>query len=438
MAGKYTNTKREIEIDGVSMRKLYSQLDRTLTGRDRIDLISNIFYREDGMLNDYIVDVMDGSSGGKDYVETNITVNSPLSEDVQFFKYLDSMANYILYDDENSNKVFTADNLDRKTNKENEGLIEKHSQNLKKSMKLKNIPKKYLQEDVGKGYELLLPYQEAITIMDKKTISWRYKKIRPYDAILKDGGKLLPWEEEEYKIIKPQLNKEVKIRNSLKSCQLETFELIHKPLIFKNPLSDSPSHDYSGIDFNNKEHLFALLHFNLDKEYMSDSLDDNILVLKDKINKCNFDETKRDILFFLQKNYKKKEIAEELGTTYQNVQSHVESIMNEIIKIYNSDYEDWFYLFKEKGQYKTCSKCGEILLISKFRDGRGECQKCELTYQKVDKKICTKCAKTKAFSAFGVDSRKSDGLKSVCRECDSEATRLRRLDKMIKNLNNQY
>ena len=54
-----------------------------------------------------------------------------------------------------------------------------------------------------------------------------------------------------------------------------------------------------------------------------------------------------------------------------------------IIKQYEEDYEDWYYLNIRKGQYKKCSRCGEIKLISQFnkepkgKDGyKKHCKKC--------------------------------------------------------------
>ena len=59
----------------------------------------------------------------------------------------------------------------------------------------------------------------------------------------------------------------------------------------------------------------------------------------------------------------------------------MDTIINMIIKQYEEDYEDWYYLNIRKGNYKKCNRCGEIKLVSRF-DKNGKkgllsiCKKC--------------------------------------------------------------
>lgn len=64
-------------------------------------------------------------------------------------------------------------------------------------------------------------------------------------------------------------------------------------------------------------------------------------------------------------------------------------IPKKISQQYKFEYEDWYYTEVEKGQYKTCSKCGEVKLVSQFgkhpntKDGfQSNCKKCNLKLKK--------------------------------------------------------
>ena len=63
------------------------------------------------------------------------------------------------------------------------------------------------------------------------------------------------------------------------------------------------------------------------------------------------------------------------------------SVVDLIIKQYEKEYEEWYYLNIRKGEYKRCKECGENKLISRFdvkkdnKDGR--------------KTICKECLKNK-------------------------------------------
>lgn len=64
-------------------------------------------------------------------------------------------------------------------------------------------------------------------------------------------------------------------------------------------------------------------------------------------------------------------------------------IPKKISQQYKLEYEDWYYTEVEKGQYKTCSKCGEVKLVSQFTP----------------------------------DATKSSGYKSCCKNCRNKGTK---------------
>lgn len=77
--------------------------------------------------------------------------------------------------------------------------------------------------------------------------------------------------------------------------------------------------------------------------------------------------------------------SERLGMTEGGIYRRRDAIIQKIANQYYDLYEDWYYLNCEKGQYKKCSKCGNVLLISKF----------------------------------GFDAHKPDGYYSSCKKCRS-------------------
>ena len=74
-------------------------------------------------------------------------------------------------------------------------------------------------------------------------------------------------------------------------------------------------------------------------------------------------------------------IAKNLNIKPQTVTGSLNSAIDLIIKQYEEDYENWYYLNIRKGEYKRCSRCGEVKLTSQF-DKKGKqgyqsrCKKC--------------------------------------------------------------
>ena len=75
-------------------------------------------------------------------------------------------------------------------------------------------------------------------------------------------------------------------------------------------------------------------------------------------------------------------IAEILELKPQSITEYLDRAIGVLIKQYERDYEDWYYLNIRKGTYKRCNKCNEVKLSSRFdRKGKGlfpickECRK---------------------------------------------------------------
>jgi hypothetical protein len=76
-------------------------------------------------------------------------------------------------------------------------------------------------------------------------------------------------------------------------------------------------------------------------------------------------------------------IAKYYETSYDNIRKLYQSILSNICYQANIFIEDYYYTYIVKGKYKTCSKCGETKLISRF----------------------------------DLDNNRKDGLRVYCKEC---------------------
>ena len=60
----------------------------------------------------------------------------------------------------------------------------------------------------------------------------------------------------------------------------------------------------------------------------------------------------------------------------------LDTVVEKIVQVYEEQMEDLYYLNIVKGEYKKCTKCGDIKLINKFnkngkRGLKSMCKKCE-------------------------------------------------------------
>ena len=80
-------------------------------------------------------------------------------------------------------------------------------------------------------------------------------------------------------------------------------------------------------------------------------------------------------------NISQEQLADELGVTQQNINMLINRIVRNVTQGFKDDEEDLLYLNVLKGEYKKCSKCGDIKLITKFdKNGkkgyRSNCKQC--------------------------------------------------------------
>lgn len=143
---------------------------------------------------------------------------------------------------------------------------------------------------------------------------------------------------------------------------------------------------------------FILNYYDLADKYEDNFTDDMWYMLRlfeDVVMKADLTSEEKFIISMLMKGKTRQDIIKGFTAKFnRDISKQVLStwitrtIPNKLTRTYIESVDDWLYTYKIKGNYKKCSKCNEIKLISNDR-------------------------------YFGKDSRNRDGFKSICRKCDN-------------------
>ena len=152
-------------------------------------------------------------------------------------------------------------------------------------------------------------------------------------------------------------------------------------IYFKQPLADSTQVDYDQFEWTNKTHIKELLKVH-NRDLQTD-LGCLVVDLDNLIRDAKLSNRDSNILNLYREGLTLEAIGNRYSLSKQMIEHIVNRIINNIINTYNKQYQDWYYLNIEKGTYKTCSKCGEVKLISNFatdkkmKDGhKNKCKAC--------------------------------------------------------------
>lgn len=219
---------------------------------------------------------------------------------------------------------------------------------------------------------------------DKKDLE-KYPPMKDYYDFynyLKEESKRL-WNDRN--LTKEELIRRGKIKKLLpeiKKDMLEVKRQMEKPIIWKAPLKDNGHPDYDMLDMFDKDVVKELLRVKKEVD-LQDDLSCILVDLDNLIDKVEFTNRQYDVLELWRRGLATDAIAEELNVKPQTVTGCLNSVIDLIVKQYEMDYENWYYLNIRKGQYKTCSRCGKTRLISRFdkdKTGkygvRGYCKDC--------------------------------------------------------------
>ena len=239
------------------------------------------------------------------------------------------------------------------------------------------VPKNYkkakdikITSEDFKKYPILKEYQQSINHMKD-----RLNELMKIDENEIEDKRLLRDIRNQKKII----NKNLKL---LKIDMLDIKKKLERPIIWKSPLKDSGCPDYDMLDMFDKNVVKELLKVHKEVD-LQDDLSCIIVDLNNLVKRVKFTDKQKEVLELWRKGVETNVIAEELGVKPQSALDCLNGAINSIIKQYEEDYENWYYLNIRKGVYKTCSRCGETKLISRFDKNkmgkygvRGYCKNC--------------------------------------------------------------
>ena len=149
-------------------------------------------------------------------------------------------------------------------------------------------------------------------------------------------------------------------------------KLAYTNRVFINPPKcPNVKHALDLVDYTNVNHIKALLYMpennSIDPfDYLSPLTYDVTQMVK-KLHKQGI-LSDRDIYIIegMRFNISQEQLADELGVTQPTINSAINRIVKNVTQGFIDDEEDLLYLNVLKGEYKKCSKCGEVKLINKF------------------------------------------------------------------------
>ena len=357
--------------------------------QERIDFVNEVLgmYEVDNVefYDEYFDEVYDQD---RKYGKINIVIGKDKSQytESNIANALEIIANYILAVDEKEKsinyKIYTSEELFNKACKEyklinsvakaNGGieLMNNTGENIVEGFPLYQLPKNFkkvkdlkIEKADLEKYPPMKDYQNFYEYLKEESNRlWTTKGLSREELIRR--GKIK------------------KILREIKKDMLEVKKQLQMPIIWKAPLKDSGEADYDMLDMFDKNVVKELLKVKKQVD-LQDDLSCILVDLENLINKVEFTDRQKEVLNMWKNGVCIDDIAKDLKVRQNTVSKTLSRAVESIIKKYEEEYENWYYLNIRKGTYKKCSKCGEIKLISQF-DKNGK---------KGFKSMCKKCRK---------------------------------------------
>lgn len=357
--------------------------------QERIDFVNEVLgmYEVDNVefYDEYFDEVYDQD---RKYGKINIVIGKDKSQytESNIANALEIIANYILAVDEKEKsinyKIYTSEELFNKACKEyklinsvakaNGGieLMNNTGENIVEGFPLYQLPKNFKKvkdlkiEKVDlEKYPPMKDYQNFYEYLKEESNRlWTTKGLSREELIRR--GKI--------KKILPEIKKDM----------LEVKKQLQMPIIWKAPLKDSGEADYDMLDMFDKNVVKELLRIKKQVD-LQDDLSCILVDLENLIKKVEFTDKQKKVLDRWINGMCVNDIAKDLGVKKITISQALDRVVELIIKQYEEEYENWYYLNIRKGTYKTCSKCGKVKLVNQF-DKNGK---------KGFKSMCKKCRK---------------------------------------------
>ena len=355
------------------------------TCEERIDFVNEVLemYRVDGVefYNEYFDEVYDQD---RKFGKIDIVIGKDKSQytESNIASALEMIANYILAVDEKDKginyKIYTSEELFNRACREynvinsvakaNGGLDMNYGENILEAFPIFQLPKNFKKvkdlkvekKDLEK-YPPMKDYTDFYEYLKEESKRlWNTKGLSKEDMVRRS----------KIKKILPEIKKDI----------IEVKKQLQMPIIWKAPLKDNGGADYDELDMFDKNVVKVLLQVHKQVD-LQDDLSCILVDLDNLINKIKFTERQYEVLELWRNGLTIENISKELHVIQSTVSITLDRAIDSIIKQYEKEYEEWYYLNIRKGTYKKCSKCGEVKLISQFsKNGnrlRGNCKDCK-------------------------------------------------------------
>ena len=355
------------------------------TCEERIDFVNEVLemYRVDGVefYNEYFDEVYDQD---RKFGKIDIVIGKDKSQytESNIASALEMIANYILAVDEKDDsinyKIYTSEELFNRACREynvinsvakaNGGLDMNYGENIIEAFPIFQLPKNFKKvkelkvekKDLEK-YPPMKDYTDFYEYLKEESKRlWNTKGLSKEDMVRRS----------KIKKILPEIKKDI----------IEVKKQLQMPIIWKAPLKDNGGADYDELDMFDKNVVKVLLQVHKQVD-LQDDLSCILVDLDNLINNIKFTERQYEVLELWRNGLTIENISKELHVKESTVSITLDRAIDSIIKQYEKEYEEWYYLNIRKGTYKKCSKCGEVKLISQFsKNGnrlRGNCKDCK-------------------------------------------------------------
>ena len=355
------------------------------TCEERIDFVNEVLemYRVDGVefYNEYFDEVYDQD---RKFGKIDIVIGKDKSQytESNIASALEMIANYILAVDEKDKginyKIYTSEELFNRACREynvinsvakaNGGLDMNYGENVSEAFPIFQLPKNFKKvkdlkvekKDLEK-YPPMKDYTDFYEYLKEESKRlWNTKGLSKEDMVRRS----------KIKKILPEIKKDI----------IEVKKQLQMPIIWKAPLKDNGGADYDELDMFDKNVVKVLLQVHKQVD-LQDDLSCILVDLDNLINNIKFTERQYEVLELWRNGLTIENISKELHVKESTVSITLDRAIDSIIKQYEKEYEEWYYLNIRKGTYKKCSKCGEVKLISRFsKNGnrlRGNCKDCK-------------------------------------------------------------
>ena len=355
------------------------------TCEERIDFVNEVLemYRVDGVefYNEYFDEVYDQD---RKFGKIDIVIGKDKSQytESNIASALEMIANYILAVDEKDKginyKIYTSEELFNRACREynvinsvakaNGGLDMNYGENVSEAFPIFQLPKNFKKvkdlkvekKDLEK-YPPMKDYTDFYEYLKEESKRlWNTKGLSKEDMVRRS----------KIKKILPEIKKDI----------IEVKKQLQMPIIWKAPLKDNGGADYDELDMFDKNVIKMLLQIHKQIDLQND-LSCILVDLDNLINNVEFTKRQYEVLELWRNGLTIENISKELHVKENTVSITLDRAIDSIIKQYEKEYEEWYYLNIRKGTYKKCSKCGEVKLISQFsKNGnrlRGNCKDCK-------------------------------------------------------------